>query len=96
MSSIRPLFQPLRRSLPLIPSTTTTRTRRLHGALTIGTASATVHSTRRGADTLGVTVTVAAEALQLTGGLTPTQARSMARALIAAADAAERAQGGAR
>jgi hypothetical protein len=63
----------------------------------MGNATAAVHSTRHRDHALGVTVTVGTDALQLTGAMTPTQARNMAKALTSAADAAERQQqGGAR
>jgi hypothetical protein len=80
----------------LAPSQRLSRTRCAHGFFTIGGLSAAVHSTRRLGKTQGVTVTVGGDALQLTGALTPTQARSMAKALTLAAEAVDRLQGGAR
>lgn len=82
-------------SSPPLRDSFVSRTRRAHGCFTIGGTSATVHSTRRDGQALSVTVTVGASALQLVGAMTPTQARTMAKALTAAASAVER-QGGAR
>ncbi len=66
-----------------------TRTRRNHGVFLVGDQLATVYSSRREFDTLGVTLSVGAGALTITGSMTPVQARAMARALAAAADAVE-------
>jgi hypothetical protein len=81
-----------RRTLHLVPGST--RTRRNHGVFLFGNELATVYSSRRESDGLGVTMTVGSGSLVLTGGMTPTQARAMARALSAAADAADTAQAG--
>lgn len=70
------------------------RTRRNHGVFLLGSELATVYSSRRAADGRGVSMTVGSGSLVLTGSMTPTQARAMARALAAAAEASE-AQGGA-
>jgi hypothetical protein len=73
-----------------------TRTRRNHGAFTLGGQLACIYSARSASTCYGVRIEVGGAALQLAGGMTPGQARSMARALIAAADAAEAVrQGGA-
>ena len=72
-----------------------TRTRRNHGCCLIGGQLASVYSSRRGGDGLGVTLTIGSGAFVLSGGMTPAQARSLARALTLAASAAD-AQGGAR
>ena len=70
------------------------RTRRNHGVFQLGNELATVYSSRRAGDGHGVSMAVGAGSLVLTGSMTATQARAMARALIAAASAVE-AQGAA-
>lgn len=65
------------------------RTRRNHGAFLLGDELATIYSSRRTADTRGVSMTVGNGDLSLSGTMTPTQARAMANGLIAAAYAAE-------
>ena len=77
------------------PRVSRTRTRVGHCAIGIGGGTLQVFSSRERGTPLGVTVAVGGTALQLTGAMTPTQARTMARALTAAADAVERQQGGA-
>ncbi len=72
----------------------TTRTRRNHGCCLIGGQLASVYSSRRGGDGLGVTLTIGSGAFVLSGGMTPAQARSLAKALTLAAGAAD-AKGGA-
>lgn len=64
-----------------------TRTRRNHGAFSLGGQLACVYSTRRTGQCYGVSFELGAGTLLL--------ARQMARALSAAADAADLAQGGA-
>ena len=68
------------------------RTRRNHGVFLIGDELATVYSSRRASGGRGVSMSVGAGALVLTGTMSATQARAMACALIAAASAAD-AQG---
>ena len=70
------------------------RTRRNHGVFQLGNELATVYSSRRASDGHGVSMAVGTSSLVLTGSMTATQARAMARALIAAASAVE-AQGAA-
>lgn len=70
------------------------RTRRNHGVFLLGNELATVYSSRRELDDLGVTLTVGNGPLLLTGSITPAQARAMACALVAAATAAEAVQKG--
>lgn len=70
------------------------RTRRNHGAFLIGDELATVYSSRRAASSRSVSMSVGNGSMVLTGSMSPTQARAMANALIAAAQAAE-AVGGA-
>lgn len=83
-----------KRALHLVPAST--RTRRHHGAFTLGGQLACVYSTRRAGQCYGVGFELGAGTLQLASSMTPAQARSMARALSAAADAAEAVvQGGA-
>jgi hypothetical protein len=60
----------------------------------VGDQLATIDSSRRAGEALPVTLTVGAGSLQLTGAMTPTQARTMAKALTSAADAVERQQQG--
>ena len=68
---------------------TASRTRRNHGVFLLGNELATVYSSRREQDCLGVTITVGNGPLVLTGSFTSTQARVMAEALVAAAAAVE-------
>ncbi|MFY9460664.1 MAG: hypothetical protein WAP57_13035 [Aquabacterium commune] len=82
--------------LTLHASQAGTRTRRNHGAFTLGGHLACVYSTRKAGRCCGVSFELGAGTLTLAGSMTPSQARCMARALSAAADAAEAvAQGGA-
>jgi hypothetical protein len=78
-------------ALRLVP-TTTTRTRRHHGAFTLGGQLACVYSSRRSGQCYGVSFELGAGTLTLASTMTPAQARNMARALAAAADAAEDVQ----
>ena len=68
------------------------RTRRNHGVFLLGHELASVYSSRRASadlERLGVSMSVGAGSLVLTGSMTATQARAMARALMAAAAAVE-------
>ena len=65
-----------------------TRTRRNHGVFMVGDELLTVDSSRRSAE-CRVCVTLGSGPLVLSRELTPTQARAMARALVAASIAAE-------
>ena len=76
-------------SRALIRVSADSRTRRNHGVFLFGTEVAAVYSSRRASDGHGVSMTVGQGSLMLTGSLTPTQARMMARALEAAAYAVE-------
>jgi hypothetical protein len=78
-------------STPSIPTPriTSSRTRLNHGVFRLGDELATVYSSRRSTDCLGVTLSLGTGALVLTGSMTAAQARVMARALLAAAAAAE-------
>ena len=78
-----------------LQGTASTRTRRNHGAFNVGGQLACVYSTRRAGKCYGVSFELGAGTLLLASSMTPTQARQMARALSAAADAAELVQGGA-
>ena len=69
-----------------------TRTRRNHGAFTLGGQLACVYSSRRAGQCYGVGFELGAGTLTLAGAMTPGQARNMAQALMAAADAAEGTQ----
>ena len=73
---------------------TSTRTRRNHGVFMLGDELATVYSSRRESGGLGVTLSVGCGTVMLTGSMTPTQARAMARALCAAAIAVDAVQQG--
>lgn len=79
----------------LIRVPASSRTRINHGVFLFGTEVAAVYSTRRASDGHGVSMTVGHGSVSLTGNLTPTQARMMARALEAAAAAAESTTGAA-
>lgn len=65
------------------------RTRRNHGVFMLGEELASIYSSRRVADELGVSMAVGCGSLVLTGSMTPRQARAMAGALMAAACAVE-------
>ena len=67
---------------------TSTRTRRNHGVFLLGDELLTVDSSRRSAESR-VCVTLGNGPVVLSRDLTPTQARAMARALVAASIAAE-------
>lgn len=82
-----------RRTLKLVPGST--RTRRHHGAFTLGGQLACIYSTRRAGQCYGVSFELGAGTLTLASSMTPAQARCMARALEAAADAADVRTGGA-
>lgn len=74
------------RTLHLVPST---RTRRNHGTFLLGGHLASVYSSRQASRCYGVSFEIGAGTLVVNGSMTPAQARSMARALNAAADAVE-------
>ena len=76
-----------RRTLQLVP-TASTRTRRNHGAFTLGGGQlAFVYSARSAGKLYGVSVELGADTLRLAASMTVGQARAMARALLAAAAA---------
>ena len=82
------------RALHLVPAAT--RTRRNHGAFTLGGQVACVYSARRAGQCYGVGFELGVGTLLLATSMTPAQARAMARSLASAADAAEAvARGGA-
>lgn len=71
---------------------TITRTRTCHGAVSFGNCPAGIYTSRREGDHR-VSVDIAAtDGLLVTGRLSATQARAMARALLAAAEAVDGAQ----
>ena len=72
--------------------TASSRTRRNHGVFLLGSELATVYSSRRASDGHGVSMAVGAGSMVVTGSMTATQARAMARALMAAASATEATQ----
>lgn len=80
------------RTLHIAPST---RTRRNHGAFVLGGHLACVYSSRQASRCNGVSFEIGADTLTLAGAMTPAQARNLARALSAAADAADVVQSGA-
>jgi hypothetical protein len=82
-----------RQALHLV-ATCGTRTRRNHGAFTLGGQLACVYSSRRAGQCYGVGFELGAGTLTLASSMTPAQARRMAAALAAAADAAELAHRG--
>lgn len=65
------------------------RTRRNHGVFIVGDQLACVYSSRRSCDDKGVQLVLGHEGPIFTGGMSSTQARAVARALVAAADAAD-------
>lgn len=79
------------RTLRLVPNTT--RTRRCHGVFIAGEELAVVYSSRREVGK-GVVLELGVDVVEHSWAITPAQARSMARALIAAALAVESAQAG--
>lgn len=72
-----------------------TRARRHHGAFMLGGQLACVYSARSAGKCYGVSFELGAGTLSLAARMTAGQARAMARALVAAADAAEVIAGGA-
>ncbi len=72
-----------------------TRTRRNHGVMTIGGQMAAVYSSRRAGACYGVRFELGGAQLTLAFDMTPAQARSLARSLVAAAASVEDTQGGA-
>lgn len=89
-----PLPSPAQRTLRRAPAASS-RTRFNHGVFQVGDELATVCSSRRQDDGLGVLLQLGHGALMLSGAMTPAQARLMAKALMAASHAAEAAQAGA-
>jgi hypothetical protein len=71
---------------------THTRTRRNHGAFTLGGQLACIYSARRADACYGVSLELGAGTLTLAARFTAGQARAMARALLAAAAAVDGAQ----
>jgi hypothetical protein len=69
-----------------------TRTRRNHGAFTLGGQLACVYSARSAGKCYGVSFELGAGTLNLAARMTAGQARAMARALNSAADAADATQ----
>ena len=97
MTGISPGASPAPTSSPHAPRDKQgSRARRPHGFISMGTTTAVVHSTRKADQALSVSVTVGTGALQLAAAMTPTQARSMARALMSAAEAVDHRDGGVR
>ncbi len=73
------------RTLRIVPSSS--RTRRNHGVLLLGDQLAAVYSSRRERDGRDVLLELGAGAVLISGAMTTTQARLLARALVAAAEA---------
>lgn len=80
-----------RHQLHLVQATST-RTRRNHGAFTLGGQLACVYSARSAGKCYGVSFELGAGTLSLAARMTASQARAMARALTSAADAADATQ----
>lgn len=74
----------------LVP--TSTRKRRNHGVFMLGGQLACVYSARSATRCYGVSFELGAGTLTLASSMTPGQARAMASALTAAADAAQATQ----
>ncbi|MFT3820475.1 MAG: hypothetical protein QM750_23160 [Rubrivivax sp.] len=68
---------------------TTTRTRRRHGTFVLAGRMAIVTSSRRQGEALAIGLEIGPDGELLRGLITPAQARSIARALSAAADAVD-------
>ncbi len=85
--AISPTAQAAKR--PTLRLAASSRTRRNHGVFLVGDQLATVCSTRRAGDAHGVLLQFGSGHLVLNGAMTPAQAQQMARALTAAAHAAE-------
>lgn len=84
---------PLRRTLYRVPASS--RTRHLEGVTLAGDMLLSVYSTRRDAAARGVSITLQdSTASERTGHMSPTDARALAQALVAAAGAAEAATRG--
>ncbi len=71
---------------------TISRTRCCHGFFTLGTVPGAIFSSRRGDDIAGVIVDLGRGGTVATGRMSSTQARSAARALLAAAEAVDNTQ----
>lgn len=71
---------------PLIHVPTSSRSRTVHGAWSLGAIVGAVYSSRREAAGRCVIFTLSDGALQLTGYMPPSTARAMAAALVAGAD----------
>ena len=87
-ASLSPSFSSAGKAAPHLVHAAT-RTRRNHGAFTLGGQLACVYSSRRVGQCYAVGFELGAGTLKLASTMTPAQARSMARALSAAADAAD-------
>jgi hypothetical protein len=74
------------RTLHIVPSS---RTRRNHGVFVLGGHLACIYSARRASRCYGVSFEIGAGTLVVNGSMTAAQARGMARALAAAADAVD-------
>ena len=77
-----------RQRIRLVASALQTRTRRNHGALTLGGQLACVYS-MRSAQQYSVRVELGTDSLTLASSMTPGQARALAKALNAAANAVD-------
>ena len=83
---------PQRTPLHLVP-TVRTRTRCNHGTFMLGGQLAAVYSTRSAGKCYGIRFELGTSTLHVDADMTPGQARSMARALLAAAAAVDQVQG---
>lgn len=83
--------RPQRTPLHLVP-TVRTRTRCNHGTFMLGGQLAAVYSTRSAGKCYGIRFELGTSTLHVDADMTPGQARSMARALLAAAAAVDLVQ----
>lgn len=79
-------------AVPHVPAAS--RKRRCHGVFSLSGELAVVYSLRRVEPGKGVQLVLGHEGPVMTPGMSPTQARNLARALVAAADAADELRAG--
>lgn len=91
-TSVPPIAAADGRTLRLVRNSGDTRTRRNHGAFMLGGQLACVYSARSSAKCYSVSFELGAGTLSLTARMTAGQARAMAQALMAAADASDTLQ----
>ncbi len=84
-SETSPVNDPALRTLYRVPASS--RTRLSHGTFLIGDQLGSIYSSRRGGDRQAVVFQVGTGPLHISCSITPRHARTMARALLAAANA---------